>query len=53
MNLVFVALMPTALALLVHFGSTDHGLKRWQVGVLDGIYLVYLLVMVVAVLQLL
>jgi cation:H+ antiporter len=52
-NLAFVALMPTALALLVHFGSVEHGLKRWQVGVLDGIYLLYLLVMVIGVLHLL
>lgn len=50
-NLLFVALMPTALALLVHFGSVEHGLKRWQVGILDGIYLLYLLVMAVSVLQ--
>ena len=51
-NLAFVALMPTALALLVHFGSVEHGLKRWQVGILDGIYVLYLFVMVFQVLQL-
>ncbi|WP_435079177.1 hypothetical protein [Halococcus sp. AFM35] len=52
-NLAFVAVMPAALALLVHFGSDEHGLKRWQVGVLDGIYVLYLVVMVFGVLQLL
>ena len=51
-NLAFVALMPTALALLVHFGSVEHGLKRWQVGILDGSYVLYLFVMVFQVLQL-
>ena len=52
-NLAFVALMPAALALLIHFGSDDHGLKRWQVGVLDSLYLLYLIVMAFGVLQLL
>lgn len=52
-NLAFVAVMPAALALLVHFGSDEYGLKRWQVGVLDGIYVLYLVVMVFGVLQLL
>jgi cation:H+ antiporter len=50
-NLAFVALMPTVLALLVHFGSDEHGLKRWQVMVLDGMYLLYLVVMAFGVLQ--
>ena len=50
-NLAFVALMPAALVLLVHFGSVEHGLNRWQVGVLDGIYVLYLIVVTFGVLQ--
>lgn len=40
-NLVFVAAMPTAYAALLHWGSSEHGFKRWEVVILDGIYLLY------------
>lgn len=40
-SLVFVALMPTMFAALIHLGSSEseHDFKRWQVLVLDGLYL--------------
>ena len=42
-SLAFVALMPATYAALLHFGSSEyaHGFKRWQVLVLDGLYLAY------------
>lgn len=40
-NLVFVAAMPAAYAALLHWGSSEHGFKRWEVVILDGIYLLY------------
>lgn len=52
-NLLFVALMPAAFAVLTHFGSDEHGLKRWQVLTLDSVYLIYLAVMLFSVLNIL
>ena len=43
-NLVFVAAMPAAYAVLLHFGTAEHGFKRWQVAVLDGLYVLYVAV---------
>lgn len=48
-NLVFVAVMPALYAAFVHFGSEEHGFRRWQVATFDGAYLVYLVVMLVQV----
>lgn len=52
-NLVFVALIPTLYAALIHWGSDQHGFKRWQVAALGGTYLVYLGVMLFWVLDVL
>ena len=43
-SLAFVALMPATFAALIHMGSSDpkHGFKRWQVLILDGLYLAYI-----------
>ena len=51
-NLVFVTVMPTAYAVLLHFGSEEHGFKRWEVAVLDGIYVLYVTVIAFWVLDL-
>ena len=40
-NIVFVTLMPAAYAVLIHVGSNEHGFKRWEVAVLDLLYLAY------------
>ena len=45
-NLVFVACMPAAYAVLLHFGAAEHGFKRWEVAVLDGIYVLYIAIVV-------
>ena len=50
-NLAFVALMPALYAAVIHFGSTEHGFKLWQVLALDGVYLVYLVVTLFGVLD--
>ena len=52
-NLTFVALMPATYAALIHWGSPEHGFKRWQVLLFDGIYLAYLGIMVFGVLNML
>lgn len=43
-NLAFVAMTPAAYTALLHFGTPEHGFKRWQVAVLDGIYILYVAV---------
>lgn len=45
-NLTFVAAMPALYAAFVHFGTEEHGFRRWQVWAFDGAYLLYLAVMV-------
>lgn len=50
-NLVFVAAMPTAYAVLLHFGSAEHGFKRWEVATLDSIYIIYVIIIAVWVLN--
>ena len=50
-NLAFVFLVPVAYAASVHWGSREHGFLRWQVLLLDGIYLAYLAVMLFWVLN--
>ncbi|MDS0474062.1 hypothetical protein [Natrinema sp. 1APR25-10V2] len=51
-NLVFVATMPVAYAILLHFGTAEHGFKRWQIAMLDGIYVLYIAIVVIWVLNL-
>ena len=51
-NLVFVAVMPAAYAVLLHFGTDEHGFKQWQIAVLDGIYALYVVVVAFWVLHL-
>ena len=51
-NLVFVAAMPAAYAVLLHFGGEEHGFKRWQVAVLDGMYVFYVAVVAFWILNL-
>lgn len=38
MNSVFVATMPAGYAMLLHFGAAEDSLKRWEVAVLNGVY---------------
>lgn len=51
-NLVFVAAMPTAYAVLLHWGSSEHGFKHWEVAILDGIYGLYVAIVAFWVLNL-
>ena len=51
-NMVFVAIMPAAYAALLHFGTAEHGFKRWEVTVLDGIYVLYVAVVAFWILDL-
>lgn len=48
-NLSFVALMPLAYSVLVHIGSHEHGVKLWQVLALDGLYVIFVLIVVLGV----
>lgn len=54
-NLVFVTAMPATYAALLHFGSREHGhgFNRWEVAVLDGVYVLYVAVVAFWVLDLL
>ena len=40
-NMFFVTLIPVAYAALIHFGSVEHGFKRWEVALLDLLYVSY------------
>lgn len=40
-NIIFVTLMPVAYAVLIHIGSHEHGFERWEVGILDLLYILY------------
>lgn len=44
-SLAFAALMPALYAAFVHWGSREHGFKRWQVLAFDAAYLAYVAVM--------
>ena len=50
-NLAFVFLVPIVYAASIHWGSDEHGFLRWQVLLLDGIYLAYLAVVLIWVLK--
>lgn len=50
-NLAFVFLMPAVYAASIHSGSKEHGFLRWQIFLLDSIYLAYLAVMLFWVLN--
>lgn len=50
-NSIFVALVPMAYAAFVHWGGKEHGFKLWQVIAFDGLYLAYLAVMFIGVLN--
>lgn len=52
-NLTFVTLVSIVYAALLHWGSKEHGLKRWQVFTLGSIPLVYLGIMLFWVLNVL
>ena len=44
-NLTFVAIVAVTFGSLIHFGSVgEHGFERWQVLAIDGVYLLYLIV---------
>ncbi|PGF14636.1 sodium:calcium exchanger [Natrinema sp. CBA1119] len=46
-NLTFVAIVAAMFGLLIHVGSVgEHGFERWQVLALDGVYLLYLIVII-------
>lgn len=47
----FVAAMPTAYAALLHAGSSEHGFQRWEVAAIDGLYVLYVAVVAVWVLD--
>ena len=51
-NVIFVILMPVAYAVLIHVGSHEHGFERWEVGVLDLLYLAYVGIVAVWILNL-
>lgn len=50
-NIAFVALVPAVYAALIHWGSPEHGFKRWQVLALDGVIIIWIAVMVFEVLN--
>ena len=50
-NLAFVFLVPAAYAAMIHWGHEKHGFTLWQVLALDGIYLAYIAVMLIWVLN--
>ncbi|WP_228039825.1 hypothetical protein [Nodosilinea sp. LEGE 07088] len=50
-NLVFVALVPTAYAALIHWGTPEHGFALWQVLGLDSLVLVYLAIVLGGILN--
>jgi cation:H+ antiporter len=52
-NLAFVSVMPAAYAVLLHFGSAEHGFKRWEVTALGGIYVLYVVIVAFWVLNVL
>lgn len=40
-NMIFVTLMPAAYAVFIHVGTHEHGFERWEVGILDLLYVMY------------
>ncbi|MDB9529766.1 hypothetical protein PN498_27505 [Oscillatoria sp. CS-180] len=50
-NLVFVALVPTAYAVFIHWGTPEHGFALWQVLALDSLVLIYLVIVLWGVLN--
>ena len=52
-NLLFVAAMPATYAVLIHWGSDEHGFERWQVLLFDGLYVAYIGIVVFWVLNVL
>lgn len=40
-NVIFVILMPVAYAVLIHVGTHEHGFERWEVVILDLLYILY------------
>ena len=50
-NVIFVILMPAAYAVLIHIGSPEHGFKRWEVIVLDLLYVLYVAIVAIWVLN--
>ena len=52
-NLLFVAVMPATYAALIHWGSDEHGFKRWQVLLFDSLYVAYIGIVVFWVLNIL
>lgn len=50
-NLIFLALIPALYAVFIRWDSRSAGLTLWQVLALDGVYLVYLAVMLFGVLD--
>ena len=40
-NVIFVTLMPTAYAVLIHVGRREHGFERWEVVIRDLLYILY------------
>lgn len=52
-NLLFVAIMPATYAVLIHWGSDEHGFNRWQVLLFDSLYIVYIGIVIFWVLNIL
>jgi cation:H+ antiporter len=50
-NLVFVALLAAVYAALIQWGRQKHSFELWEVSVLVGIYLIYLIIMLVWILN--
>jgi cation:H+ antiporter len=50
-NLLFVALVPIAYAVFIHWGTAEHGFALWQVLALDSLVLIYLVIVLWGVLN--
>ena len=50
-NVLFVILMPATYAILIHVGSHEHGFERWEVAILDLLYVLYVAIVAVWILN--
>ncbi|MGF1523126.1 MAG: sodium:calcium antiporter [Leptolyngbyaceae cyanobacterium] len=50
-NLIFVAALAAAYAALIQWGNPRHSFELWEVGVLLGLYLIYIVIMLFGVLK--
>lgn len=50
-NLAFVGLMPLLYSVFIHQSKSQHGFSKWQILVFDVAYILYILIMLIAVLE--